>query len=185
MTPDFVSKKLLAGILYLYLLMFDATLGFSTMMEGGDKQQPLRRSKRVRREKNLSRRSSSLGEESDADHFQREASFRHEIPHQLSSTPLFSIGLIADIQYVSPLRVVLRVMNGTYGSHLTLTDQIVLFAETQGMLPFQMAIHILECLDTIDTHWMQLVMRPGTLKSKKSAWWSIWGAYYLDTNPCK
>jgi hypothetical protein len=70
---------------------FEGNLGLS----GGR----ARRSKRIRARLDLLRRSSSLGEESDVDHFNREK-IRVEA-RQLFATPLFSIGLIADIQYVN------------------------------------------------------------------------------------
>lgn len=54
---------------------------------------PRRRSKRLREV--ALRRSSSLGEESDVDHFQVN---RRDESKQLSSIPLFSVGVIADIQ---------------------------------------------------------------------------------------
>jgi hypothetical protein len=60
-----------------------------------------RRSKRVR-DKSLLQRSSSLGEESDVDHFQDDKKSCRE-SRDVSSTPLFSFGMIADIQYV-PVR---------------------------------------------------------------------------------
>jgi hypothetical protein len=101
MAHDALLKTKVVAILALSFVahLGQIVLGFALMegtARGGDVT--LRRSKRVR-DKSLLQRSSSLGEESDVDHFQDVKKSCQE-PRDLSSTPLFSFGMIADIQYV-------------------------------------------------------------------------------------
>jgi hypothetical protein len=88
-----------------------AALGFAPMdgfPQGDNSLAPRRRSKRVR-DRNLSQRSSSVGDESDVDHFQAEKERRQE-SRALPSNPLFSFGMIADIQYVPHSTLLLTVL---------------------------------------------------------------------------
>ena len=68
----------------------------TTRMEHGTrhKRSGERRSARIAK---MTRRSSSLGEESDTDHFQKSTS--HPTNEEQSGNPRFSFGVIADIQY--------------------------------------------------------------------------------------
>ena len=117
----FKSKVFVILALSLVAHLGPIVLGFSLMegtksTQGGDVA--LRRSKRVR-DKSLLQRSSSLGEESDVDHFQDEKKSRREA-RDLSTTPsLFSFGMIADIQYVSRTRHRTLISQGATVSLLT------------------------------------------------------------------
>jgi hypothetical protein len=103
MAHDALLKTKVAAILALSFVahLGQIVLGFALMegtARGGDCDVTLRRSKRVR-DKSLLQRSSSLGEEPHVNHFQDVTKSCKE-SRDLSSTPLFSFGMIADIQYV-------------------------------------------------------------------------------------